>query len=169
MALQTIQVADKPTLDLVNTNIQAVKDSISTQETKIDGITAAKHAIWLNDYKTYGEGSFVYKDKDILNELLLSEIAINDDRTYQEALSYAESIGKIGLVLSKLYGYDFSYIRNITTFEEMFSTKSNIQPLMNLINENKRAEYDFLKKLASFKTALNNKLSTLTVKKIRIR
>ena len=70
MALQTIQVADKPTLDLINTKVESVKNSISNQGTKIDGITAAKHAIWLNDYKTYGTDSFVYKDKDILNELL---------------------------------------------------------------------------------------------------
>lgn len=43
------------------------------------------HLIWLQDYKTYGEESYVFKDKDILHELYTSPIAVNDLALYEEA------------------------------------------------------------------------------------
>ncbi len=46
------------------------------------------HLIWLNDYKTYGENSYVFQDKDILHELYRSPIAANDGKILDESLSY---------------------------------------------------------------------------------
>lgn len=50
--------------------------------------TPLNHIIWLNDYKTYGENSYVFKDKRILKELYASPIAANDAKIYEEAANY---------------------------------------------------------------------------------
>lgn len=53
--------------------------------------TPLNHIIWLNDYKTYGENSYVFKDKRILKELYASPIAANDNAIYDDAYSYNKS------------------------------------------------------------------------------
>lgn len=49
------------------------------------------HLIWLNDYKTYGENSYVFQDKRILKELYASPIAANDVQIFIEAANYNSS------------------------------------------------------------------------------
>lgn len=49
------------------------------------------HLIWLQDYKTYGEDSYVFRDKRILKELYASPIAANDVQIYKEAKNYNSS------------------------------------------------------------------------------
>ena len=50
--------------------------------------TPLNHLIWLNDYKTYGENSYVFRDKDILHELYKSvRISANDNTIYIEAFN----------------------------------------------------------------------------------
>ena len=50
--------------------------------------TPLNHLIWLNDYKTYGENSYVFRDKDILHELYKSvRISANDNAIYIEAFN----------------------------------------------------------------------------------
>lgn len=51
------------------------------------------HLIWLQDYKTYGEDSYVFQDKDIYNELMRSAPAINDINTFSEALTHISEDG----------------------------------------------------------------------------
>lgn len=46
------------------------------------------HLIWLNDYKTYGENSYVFQNKDILHELYRSPISANDVKILGEAFTY---------------------------------------------------------------------------------
>ena len=46
------------------------------------------HLIWLNDYKTYGENSYVFQNKDILHELYKSPTLIVDPYITIDALDY---------------------------------------------------------------------------------
>ena len=86
---------------------------------------SAKHAIWLNDYKTYGTDSFVYNNKDILYELYLSDIAIFDKSISTDALAYADSVGKVGKLLSGIT----SEMENIDTVNTLL-LDSDLLPLV---------------------------------------
>lgn len=54
--------------------------------------TPLNHMIWLQDYKTYGENSYVFQNKDILHELYKSSVAANDMQVCSEALDYLLSL-----------------------------------------------------------------------------
>ena len=55
------------------------------------------HLIWLNDYKTYGENSYVFRDKGIWNELCNTEFAWKDKTfiTLAEPNMYTEHINDV--------------------------------------------------------------------------
>lgn len=55
--------------------------------------TPLNHMIWLNDYKTYGEDSYVFQNKDILHELYRSPIVEFDEKIIEEVYSYFFNIG----------------------------------------------------------------------------
>ena len=46
------------------------------------------YILWMNDYKTYGESSYVFRNKDILHELYKSNIAANDTKICKEAFNF---------------------------------------------------------------------------------
>lgn len=46
------------------------------------------HLIWLNDYKTYGEDSYVFQNKDILHELYSDPVLLMDCNITYESLDY---------------------------------------------------------------------------------
>ena len=122
MAKQTIQIADKPTLD------------------------TAKHSIWLNDYKTYGEDSFVFNNKDILHELYRDyNISMNDNKIASEALDFAVNNDEIGLAMSMIYGVsDDESISSLDTLSEIARSEeamsivatNNLLSTMFICNEN---------------------------------
>lgn len=80
------------------------------------------HLIWLNDYKTYGENSYVFQNKDILHELYEDyKLTINDLRCRVEAMKYAVEHEQVGKSLSEIYGGGFEQLRNYKTFDEINS------------------------------------------------
>lgn len=69
------------------------------------------HLIWLNDYKTFGENSYVFQNKDMLHELYRSPIAANDLSIYNEAFAYNQSImSKDDFIKWYRNGYNSKYI-----------------------------------------------------------
>ena len=84
--------------------------------------TPLNHMIWLNDYKTYGENSYVFQNKDILHELLLSSVAVNDKATSREAFEYAKSQNQFGNYIQNMYGIDRSLNwSNVKTVDDIIS------------------------------------------------
>lgn len=62
------------------------------------------HLIWLNDYKTYGQDSYVFNDKDILHELYRNyPLCMSDGDLCAESFEYAYSIGEDGIALRHYY------------------------------------------------------------------
>lgn len=169
---KTIQVADKPTLDLVNTNIQAVKDSISNQGTKIDGITAAKHAIWLNDFKTYGKNSFVYNNKEIFSELLNGKVAPYDGYMYTYLYDFLCNGDRTKLSALEAYAYGGkSYYYKVSPSGSKTLLGSNITNSITLketgkvylvenMSVSKQSSYSTTYYDASFKSFSNDSLGT---------
>lgn len=71
--------------------------------------TLGMFGTWMLDYKTYGENSYVFVNKDIWNTLLGSVNAVNDKATASLAIQYAINQGvHFGNVMSKIYGIDTS-------------------------------------------------------------
>lgn len=129
------------------------------------------HIIWLNEYKTYGEDSYVFRDKDILNELYLSKCALNDTYIYQNALSYivqicpdkfAESVSHIYTVREN--GWD-KILKPLTTMESIIcnsAVASNMsQELIDfLFTLNVFADY--VANLSDFESTYGGKVETIT-------
>lgn len=85
------------------------------------------HLMWLADYKTYGENSYVFQNKDILHELYKSPVAANDLKVCNEAFEYignnCEEI--IGPWLANVYSLkDISGLRDCDSIVNIISTQS---------------------------------------------
>ena len=96
----------------------------------MSNLGTASHLTWLLDYKTYGNNSYVYNDKDKLHELYNDiKLSMNDIDIMGEALEYAISVGSnIGNVLSSIYSADTingstidSIIQNSEEFNKVIS------------------------------------------------
>jgi hypothetical protein len=137
----------------------AIKKSINS-----DLHTPLNHTIWLNDYKTYGQDSYVYTHKDILHELYRDYgLSVNDEKTLYEALSYADSIGELG----KAYGCIFSEtddFRNIDfTTVNTYSDLSErvVDPeILAIIGNNERALKVLLNNQGVLSALYNNHTET---------
>lgn len=101
---------------------------------QIEGVPL-NHLIWLQDYKTYGEDSYVFRNKDILHELYLSTCALNDRTIGTDALNYAISQNKMGVALNKIYGLEKTIDwSNINTLEDLVAnTDALVQVCSNSI------------------------------------
>lgn len=77
--------------------------------------TPLNHLIWLNDYKTYGEDSYVFQNKDIWNELLRDLIFINDFSICKDVLNKSDVDKKLGNALNNIYALDFSEYKEAVT------------------------------------------------------
>lgn len=64
------------------------------------------HLIWLQDYKTYGESSYVFRHKDILHELYNSfKISMNDTKLKLETFEYIMGVNNnVGPAIGAIYG-----------------------------------------------------------------
>lgn len=101
------------------------------------------HLIWLNDYKTYGEDSYVFARKDILHELYRDyRITINDKKIRKEAMLYAESIGETGLALAQQYDCDLPSVAEYSTFDEI-NQNGNIRFLEETYLDNGKLRWLF--------------------------
>ena len=89
------------------------------------------HLIWLNDYKTYGEDSYVFQNKDIWNELMMSRCAINDRSVAGHVHQYANEHNRIGEVMNLTYGIDKSI--NWSTIHNMNDVCSNPDAILSLL------------------------------------
>lgn len=90
------------------------------------------HLIWLNDYKTYGEDSYVFQNKDILHELYASPIAANDRGIFSEALSWIiEQNEQVGSWLSKRYSIKAD-LKSLETIEDV---SSNLDAVTSIVAE----------------------------------
>lgn len=91
------------------------------------------HAIWLNDYKTYGENSYVFQNKDILHTLYNSKIAINDNNIYREAFQYVvDSGGHVGKFLKNAYGISDVGFDNLPTLESIKNNELAMSAIHNV-------------------------------------
>lgn len=79
------------------------------------------HLIWLNDYKTYGENSYVFQNKNILHELYESPISIWDFTVLSNVLDYANGNNKIGKVMSNLDCINVTSPENMNILENLLS------------------------------------------------
>lgn len=109
MAKQVIQIADKPTLDVV------------------------KHSIWLNDYKTYGADSFVYNNTDFLYELYSDyELTLHDKNIRDETIRFAINNNEVGKAFGSIYGVDSNALEGIYTTSDL----ANSEVAMEAITQN---------------------------------
>lgn len=103
--------------------------------------TPLNHLIWLNDYKTYGEESYVFQNKDILHELYNSiQLSMNDKRLRAEAFDYILSINeRVGLALGAIYGSgnidwsDYPTFESVITLSETLDLLTGKTDLVNVI------------------------------------
>lgn len=95
--------------------------------------TRMRHMIWLNDYKTFGEDSYVFQNKDILHELYRDyELCMNDESIISEATDYANSIGEVGKAFAKCYGIEQSEaLESSATFDDVFGNADVLSILGN--------------------------------------
>lgn len=83
------------------------------------------HLIWLNDYKTYGEASYVFNNKDILHELYRSPIAVNDKKISGEAIDYIVGTDQgVGTAFSHIYGIDSAQLRKLSSMNDIAESSS---------------------------------------------
>ncbi len=90
------------------------------------------HLIWLQDYKTFGEDGYVYRDKRILEELYRSPIASNDNHIYLEALDYFVNNDEayIGKWLSNIYEFrNLDGLSNCKSLEQVISNDEYIDAI----------------------------------------
>ena len=72
-----------------------------------DSRIPVNHIIWLNDYKFYGEESYVYQDKNVLHELYKDgALCIHDKSILDEASNWCIDNGYAGAFLAASYDMD---------------------------------------------------------------
>lgn len=128
---RTIQIADKETLDSIAADIAEIKKNMQDDSTGSD----IKHAVWLNDYKTYGTDSYVYNNKDIWNELCCSPEGINDKDFNHNCLNYLITSTDLNAknVLSGLYDINANFTSDIneTSLADLFNSSDAMKYLMS--------------------------------------
>lgn len=114
--------------------------------------TPLNHLIWLNDYKTYGEDSYVFQNKDIWNELMMSRCSIDDRSMVGHVHQYANEHNRIGEVMKLTYGIDKSI--NWSTIHNINDVCSNPDAIVSvLLNDVTRQTY--IKYFAESENAMN--------------
>ncbi|MGN0337911.1 MAG: hypothetical protein ACI4EE_10500 [Lachnospiraceae bacterium] len=91
------------------------------------------HLIWLQDYKTYGEDSYVFQNKDILRELLSNYIlSMNDPIILTDALNFALSNNEFSKAVQcyKKIG-DPSVFNGLETFDDIVSERDALSTIFN--------------------------------------
>ena len=126
---QTLQIADKPTLDKIL--------NLLTNGGGSGGGTSPRdrHTAWLLHYESMGEYSFVYNDKDVLHELYNDyRLVMNDTNINKEAFDYIVSIGtNVGEALSNIYGIEqVDLLKSLNTLNEV----KNNPTAMSAVNNN---------------------------------
>ncbi len=87
-----------------------------------DPDTTLNDLLYIMDYKQYGESSGVYQNKDALQKALMTWYAINDTALRKEAVQTANSLGRVGELLSKQYGANLPQLAQYKTFDAIKAT-----------------------------------------------
>lgn len=115
--------------------------------------TSAGHEVWLNDYKTFGENSYVFNDKDIWNELLDDyELCMNDININGICLDHASENNQVGVAISYIYGINTTQWKSITTISDLLNDTTFINTIFTADNISKYMVLvmSFLKSTNSF-------------------
>ncbi len=107
-------------------------DNIRIDEEFIISINDTKHGVWLNDYKTNGEKSYVFNNKDMWNELMQSRTALNDADISDLALQYAlNNNAHIGKVFGNIYGIEEADWSDLPTLMDICDNETACAAIFN--------------------------------------
>ena len=116
------------------------------------------HIIWLNDYKFYGEESYVYQDKNKLHELYKDgALCIHDKSILDEASNWCIDNGYAGAFLAASYDMDVAgakALRPLTAMNAILASST----AMNAIAASSTA----MNAIAASSTAMNAILASST-------
>ncbi len=132
-----------------------IKKSVNT-----DLNTPLNHLSWLNDYKVFGNASYVFRNKAILNELYHSyTIVMNDESIYTEAFdAIAVEGSNVGKALAAINGIDsaetlktLSAMNAVANSETAMNAVLNSETAMNAVLNSETA----MNAVANSETAMN--------------
>jgi len=125
-------------------------------ESSSGSASADTHLIWLNDYKTFGEDSYVFQNKDILHELYEDfSLVIHDMLIRVEALEYADKNNLAGQYLAAAYD-----ISNADSVKNIQTTSALVQnsAAMNVVRQ---SDVD-MKALLDYNASMNALIKSTT-------
>ena len=92
------------------------------------------HIIWLNDYKFYGEESYVYQDKNKLHELYKDgALCIHDKSILEEASNWCIDNGYAGAFLAEAYDMDataVAVLKPLTTMNAIAASSTAMNAIL---------------------------------------
>ena len=116
------------------------------------------HIIWLNDYKFYGEESYVYQDKNKLHELYKDgALCIHDKSILDEASNWCIDNGYAGAFLAASYDMDVAGAKALKPLTAMNAILAS-STAMNAIAASSTA----MNAIAASSTAMNAILASST-------
>ena len=116
------------------------------------------HIIWLNDYKFYGEESYVYQDKNKLHELYKDgALCIHDKSILDEASNWCIDNGYAGAFLAASYDMDVAGAKALKPLTAMNAIAAS-STAMNAIAASSTA----MNAIAASSTAMNAILASST-------
>ena len=92
------------------------------------------HLIWLNDYKVFGNDSYVFRNKAILNELYHSyTIVMNDESIYMEAFdAIAVEGSNVGKALAAINGIDSAEtLKTLSAMNAVLNSATAMNAVLN--------------------------------------
>ena len=114
------------------------------------------HIIWLNDYKFYGEESYVYQDKNVLHELYKDgALCIHDKSILEEASNWCIDNGYAGAFLAAAYDMDttaVAVLRPLTAMNAILASSTAMNAIL--------ASSTAMNAIAASSTAMNNVLES---------
>ena len=122
--------------------------------------TPLNHLSWLNDYKVFGNASYVFRNKAILNELYHSyTIVMNDESIYTEAFdAIAVEGSNVGKALAAINGIEsagtlktLSAMNAVANSETAMNAVLNSETAMNAVLNSETA----MNAVANSETAMN--------------
>ena len=96
--------------------------------------TPLNHLIWLNDYKIFGDSSFVFLNKDALHELYTNyKLCMNDSAINAEAFEYVLSVNtEVGTALANVYGIEATdTLKSLSTMNAVASSTVAMNAVAN--------------------------------------
>ena len=116
--------------------------------------TPLNHLSWLNDYKVFGNDSYVFRNKAILNELYHSyTIVMNDESIYMEAFdAIAVEGSNVGKALAAINGIEsaetlktLSAMNAVANSETAMNAVLNSETAMNAVTASEKAMNNIVK------------------------